>query len=383
MGKRKTRYLSAEERFAAHQYVLLNCEEVQPILRPITEVSTYTGYVVNGFKFQTEEHCRRKSTSNYGVSIKGTASPNNALSPPTSPRNRPTIHPIGNKSFEPCLANREVIECVTKIFPDAIKSYSDAPRHMKDVWFNEFRVRKQLAKGEGHPKWMSDPVLAQYLSIWNQENFKKLAEKNKKIEIRIVGNWDHRCTLQKEKLGEQPSHATLFQATHKRKKTDSFVCKKAQQVMEAATQIQQTQPELGDSNVWYEAAGGLKKGGYVFGFGSDTPHYFPEVVSQRNSKSGQSSSHAACDKKLDELKDQVAWLVAEVAALREPFGAATGGQQPPVQLSFAAADAQGSVIEEIQHFWNEAERVASLFDNQVGVQPQHEEIIVQLSQKLT
>nr|GMD79820.1 uncharacterized protein LOC109190933 [Ipomoea batatas] len=33
MGKRKTRYLSAEEYFAAHQYVLLNCEEVQPILR--------------------------------------------------------------------------------------------------------------------------------------------------------------------------------------------------------------------------------------------------------------------------------------------------------------------------------------------------------------
>nr|GMD66094.1 salivary glue protein Sgs-3-like [Ipomoea batatas] len=64
------------------------------------------------------------------------------------------------------------------------------------------------------------------------------------------------------------------------------------------------------------------------------------------------------------------------AAVQEPFGAAAGGQQPPVQLSFAAADAQGSVIEEIQHFWNEAERVASLFDNQVGVQPQHEEIIV-------
>ncbi|XP_031111768.1 uncharacterized protein LOC116015735 [Ipomoea triloba] len=124
MGMRKTRYLSVEERFAAHQYVLLNCEEVQPILRmyenglrrynpgctdedvddeiernfahwfkeyvyslmnnvcnqslidlasgPIIEVRTYTGYVVNGFKFQTGEHCRRKSTSNYGVSIKGT-----------------------------------------------------------------------------------------------------------------------------------------------------------------------------------------------------------------------------------------------------------------------------------------------------------------------
>nr|GLL35632.1 uncharacterized protein LOC109180813 [Ipomoea trifida] len=49
--------------------------------------------------------------------------------------------------------------------------------------------------------------------------------------------------------------------------------------------------------------------------GGYTPHYFPEAVSQRNSKFGQSSSHAACDKKIDELKDQVAWLVAEVAAL--------------------------------------------------------------------
>ncbi|XP_019196351.1 PREDICTED: uncharacterized protein LOC109190339 [Ipomoea nil] len=39
---------------------------------PIMEVNTYTGYVVNGFKFQTEEYCRRKSTANYGVSIKGT-----------------------------------------------------------------------------------------------------------------------------------------------------------------------------------------------------------------------------------------------------------------------------------------------------------------------
>nr|GLL16347.1 uncharacterized protein LOC109190339 [Ipomoea trifida] len=32
---------------------------------------TNIGYVVNGFKFQTEAYCRRKSTSNYGVSIKG------------------------------------------------------------------------------------------------------------------------------------------------------------------------------------------------------------------------------------------------------------------------------------------------------------------------
>nr|GMD98105.1 putative transposase En/Spm [Ipomoea batatas] len=54
---------------------------------------------------------------------------------------------------------------------------------------------------------------------------------------------EHRRRL-KEKLGEEPSHAALFQATHKRKKTDEFVCKKAQQVMEAVTQMQQTQPDL-------------------------------------------------------------------------------------------------------------------------------------------
>lgn len=55
--------------------------------------------------------------------------------------------------------------------------HKKAARRLSDTLH---QVRKQLAKGEGHPKWMSDPVLAQYLSIWNQENFKKLAEKNKK-----------------------------------------------------------------------------------------------------------------------------------------------------------------------------------------------------------
>nr|GLL45004.1 uncharacterized protein LOC109190339 [Ipomoea trifida] len=54
------------------------------------------------------------------------ASPSNVPSPPTSPSNSPTVRPIGNKSFEPWRANRDVIECVTKIFPDAMKSYKDA-----------------------------------------------------------------------------------------------------------------------------------------------------------------------------------------------------------------------------------------------------------------
>nr|GMD28163.1 uncharacterized protein LOC109185082 [Ipomoea batatas] len=119
------RYLNNKERFAAHQYILLNYEEVQPILRlyetglrqynpgvtdqdidneveknfaswfrdyvynpgnnicnqslidlacgPLLQATTYNGLVVNGFKFQTEEQCVRKSTNNFGVSIKGTS----------------------------------------------------------------------------------------------------------------------------------------------------------------------------------------------------------------------------------------------------------------------------------------------------------------------
>nr|GME13689.1 putative transposase En/Spm [Ipomoea batatas]GME13691.1 putative transposase En/Spm [Ipomoea batatas] len=202
------------------------------------------------------------------------ASPSNVPSPPTSPSNRPIVRPIGNKSFELWRANRDVIEYVTKIFPNAMKSYKDAPRHMKDVWFNEFRksykwnledeatiqslfhkkaarrlsdtlgqVRKSLGKGDAQPKWMTDQVLAQHRSIWNTEKFRKTAEKNKRN--RNSDCWglgpslhtacstpitEHRKRL-KEKLGEEPSHATLFQATHKRKKTGDFVCKKAQQVM--------------------------------------------------------------------------------------------------------------------------------------------------------
>nr|GMD42807.1 uncharacterized protein LOC109185082 [Ipomoea batatas] len=119
------RYLDIKERFTAHQYILLICEDVQPILRLyetglrqynpgatneeidqeversfanwfrdyvynpannvgnqalidfacglLMQVTTYNGYVVNGFKFQTEQHCIRKSTNNFGVSIKGTS----------------------------------------------------------------------------------------------------------------------------------------------------------------------------------------------------------------------------------------------------------------------------------------------------------------------
>nr|GMD17686.1 putative transposase En/Spm [Ipomoea batatas] len=112
---------------------------------------------------------------------------------------------------------------------------------------------------------MSGLVLAQYQSLWNSEEFKKLSKKNKENRNSDCEGMGPRCILEREKLGEDPSHAALFQATHKRKNTGDFVCKRAQQVMETASQIQQNQPELDQATAWYEAAGGVKKRGYVLG----------------------------------------------------------------------------------------------------------------------
>ncbi|XP_019154846.1 PREDICTED: uncharacterized protein LOC109151331 [Ipomoea nil] len=131
---------------------------------------------------------------------------------------------------------------------------------------------------------------------------------------------EHRRRL-KEKLGEEPSHAVLFQATHKRKNknTDAFVCKKAQQVMETVSQMQQTQPKLEQATAWYEAAGGLKKGDYVFRFGSDTQHYFPKVARQRKSRYGESSSHAACEERIKQLEQTHKELLEQNKKIMELF----------------------------------------------------------------
>nr|GMC49304.1 putative transposase En/Spm [Ipomoea batatas] len=287
-------------------------------------------------------------TSNAADLEGGSPTLNMTTTPPThnlDPNDdRIFIRPIGMKALEPYDGHRKITESITRYFPEAVKTFKGAPQSMKDIWFNEYKklckwnpedeavirkiyesiaarrlsdtlcqVRANLEKGKSRPKWMSNLVLAQYQSLWDKEEFKKLSKKNKENRNSDCGGMgpslhtggsipitEHRRRLRK-KLGEEPSHAVLFQATHKRKKTDEFVCKRAQQVMETVSQIQQNQPELDQATAWYEAAGGLKKGGYVFGFGSDTQHYFPEVAKQ-NSRHGESSSNVAYDKKIEHLE---------------------------------------------------------------------------------
>nr|GMD22552.1 putative transposase En/Spm [Ipomoea batatas] len=173
----------------------------------------------------------------------------------------------------------------------------------------------------------------QYQTLWDNADFKRLSEKNKKNRNSDCGGMgpslhtggsipmtEHRRRL-KEKLGEEPSHAVLFQATHKRKNTDNFVCKKAQHVMSTANWspvywiVSKLEPPvywiLGTSLLLGSKGRttcGLKKGGYVFGFRSDTQHYFPEVATQKKSTYGGSSSHVACDERIGQLektKDEI------------------------------------------------------------------------------
>nr|GMD34223.1 putative transposase En/Spm [Ipomoea batatas] len=263
-------------------------------------------------------------TSNAADLEGGSPTPSITTTPPThSPDpngQRIFIRPNGIKAFEPFDAHWKIIESITRYFPEAVKTYNSAPqikiackwnpedeaairhiynkkaaRRLSDTLGH---VRSNLAKGKSPPQWMSSPVLAQYHSIWNNEEFKKTSEKNKNNRNSDCGGMgpslhtggsipitEHRKRL-KEKLGEDPSLAVLFQATHKRKKTNEFVCKKSSK---------------SHATAWYEATGGVKKGSYVFGFGSDTQRYFPEVARRKKSRNGESSSHVACDEKFEQL----------------------------------------------------------------------------------
>nr|GMC86800.1 putative transposase En/Spm [Ipomoea batatas] len=234
-------------------------------------------------------------TSNAADLEGGSPTLNMTTTPPThnlDPNDdRIFIRPIGMKALEPYDGHRKITESITRYFPEAVKTFKGAPQKDEAVIRKIYesiaarrlsdtlcQVRANLEKGKSRPKWMSNLVLAQYQSLWDKEEFKKLSKKNKENRNSDCGG-----------MGPSLHTGGSIPITEHRRR------------LETVSQIQQNQPELDQATAWYEAAGGLKKGGYVFGFGSDTQHYFPEVAKQ-NSRHGESSSNVAYDKKIEHLE---------------------------------------------------------------------------------
>nr|GLL42256.1 uncharacterized protein LOC109185045 [Ipomoea trifida] len=205
----------------------------------------------------------------------------------------------GPSLFEPHKAHRHIILCIQRMFTEPIRSFKYAPQHLKDVWFNEFKkkhrwdpseedtvrrifqkkgakllldhlreAREGFAKNRAKPDWISDDVMAGLVRIWGSDEFKKLSEKNKRnknsdchglgASLHSCGSFsmtEHRRRL-KEKLGEDPSHAALYEHTHKRKNGNgAYVCRKAQKVVDVANDLRQSQPDASNAQLWLEAIG--------------------------------------------------------------------------------------------------------------------------------
>ncbi|XP_075521643.1 uncharacterized protein LOC142554928 [Primulina tabacum] len=131
MGASRFRRLDDTEYHAARTYILLNCEEVKPYVSifeselrlnnqsinsremdlslqtefalwfeqyvqqpganlpdkcleniafgPLRRIKSYSGYFVNGFRFHIVRHCATRSTSNSGVTVKGSGNTNNEI----------------------------------------------------------------------------------------------------------------------------------------------------------------------------------------------------------------------------------------------------------------------------------------------------------------
>nr|GMD44133.1 putative transposase En/Spm [Ipomoea batatas] len=128
---------------------------------------------------------------------------------------------------------------------------------------------------------------------------------------------EHRRRL-KEKLGKDLSLADLYQHTHKRKNGDgAYVCAKAQKVVDTMNELRQTQTEASDAELWLEATGGVKRGGYVYGFGSDTQHYFSEASKKSKSQARASSSNAALMAEIQEMREENKMFREENKFIRE------------------------------------------------------------------
>nr|GMC93839.1 putative transposase En/Spm [Ipomoea batatas] len=82
-----------------------------------------------------------------------------------------------------------------------------------------------------------------------------------------------------------------------------------------ANDLRQSQADASNAQLWSEAIGGVKRGGYVYVFGSDTQHYFPEASRGSNSKSAESSSNAALLTEIQQMREENKMFREEVGKM--------------------------------------------------------------------
>nr|GMD90053.1 putative transposase En/Spm [Ipomoea batatas] len=199
-----------------------------------------------------------------------------------------------------------------------------------DIYWLLLKICILADKSKTKPHWIADDVLDDLVRIWKSEDFKKVSEKNKSNRNSNSGGLGaslHSCgsipmtehhRRLKEKLGKDPSLADLYQHTHKRKNGDgAYVCAKAQKVLDTMNELRQTQTEASDVELWLEATDGVKRGGYVYGFGSDTQHYFPAASKKSKSQAGASSSNAALMAEIQEMREENKMFREENKFIRE------------------------------------------------------------------
>ncbi|XP_019173496.1 PREDICTED: uncharacterized protein LOC109169052 [Ipomoea nil] len=82
-------------------------------------------------------------------------------------------------------------------------------------------------------------------------------------------------------------------------------------------ELRQTQTDASDVELWLEATGGVKRGGNVYGLGSDTPYYFPEASKKSKSQAGASSSNATFMAEIQQMREENKMFREENKIIRE------------------------------------------------------------------
>nr|GMC61026.1 putative transposase En/Spm [Ipomoea batatas] len=182
----------------------------------------------------------RESEHTTKAATKHTSQPASKPSTPLStiPNDRKTlIHPIDEKA--------KIIDGIhwRRILYAAFLQKKGA----KLLTYHLREVRVGLAdENKTKPHWIADDVLDDLVRIWESEDFKKLSKKNKSNRN---SNYEDFKKLSKKNKSNRNSNSGG---------------------LDTLNELRQAKTDASDAELWLEATGGVKRGGYIYGFGSDT-----------------------------------------------------------------------------------------------------------------